>query len=192
MHILLLMMFSLVLAACGPDDAYEEVYGIKIGAPVSEITNISDYERAERSDEGRIDYMISPQSRSHDENLYIITVNDRVVLVNKAGYKEGLTSEKFNDFVLRMSDRWGKPCINTPPASFRGVHYIKFMPKDEVIKEIWVTYSPDYLDRYDQKGDLIQGGDISIAYSTEFTIGYSVELPVGVPQGYFERNSTGC
>lgn len=147
MRILLVMLIGLVLAACGQN--YEEVYGIKIGAPIS---STQDHESYSENVDGKFEVEGKPArsflKENKDgffENIEIMTVDDIVNTVYLSSFKGKASSEDIDLLLGNLGERWGViteydggAVILSPKSEFIG--YIEVHRHDED-KQVGVLYS---------------------------------------------------
>lgn len=97
MRILLVMLFSLILAACGQD--YEEVHGIKIGAPIEEVEGLGGYDSI-KSCELTI---YTNRNLEEKDNVRAVLVVNRVVV----GVLVNDDESQFKNRIIKFREKYG-------------------------------------------------------------------------------------
>lgn len=105
MRILLVMLIGFILAACGQD--YEEIYGIKMGAPFKRSVNVKDYTKGDRLLGGDLFY----KDTDHDERFNfegLIIVDGNIEGLALRETRNPISFEDFIAHVKEMEQSYGK------------------------------------------------------------------------------------
>lgn len=151
MRILLVMLMGLVLTACGQD--YEEVYGIKIGAPLSSTNGYEQYNEVngELEVEGKPARLFSKvNNKDFFQYIDIITVDDVVDTVRLSSIGGKASIGDIDLLLVSLSERWGDlteykqgAAILSPNSKFIGYIEMYWIPWDENRWQYMLSYSKE-------------------------------------------------
>lgn len=142
MRILLVFACAIIMIGCSQN--YEEINGIKLGAPVDTVKDI------ERYDGGIGDNGITVYSLSHEdgginvENGIGIEVSDGKI--GSVGFTKHTDSYKydysnFRFFISQLIERWGDPeADDFKEEDGEVTRFLLFRPKNNIIGEIEIFY----------------------------------------------------
>lgn len=109
MRILLVVMFGLILTACGQD--YEEVYGVRFGGSISEMKGFSDYTEDLNSrkevDGEQIKFFYKEDQEGLFKSIYLSTTDGVIDYAEFYSLEGGISKEEMVQLVGSLSDRWG-------------------------------------------------------------------------------------
>lgn len=109
MRILLVLMFGLILAACGQD--YEEVYGVRFGGNISEMEDFSEYVEDSNSRKEvngkQVRFFYKEDQEGLFKSIYLSTTDGVIDYAEFYGLEGGIPKEEMLQLVGVLSDRWG-------------------------------------------------------------------------------------
>lgn len=155
MHILLIMMFSLMLIACGRED-HKELYGMKLGASINEVNDLRYYSFIEKDHFKGTDIYISDFKEGKDLFGETSSKNYEIELIEIDGILQGIeinspfdnfisnheSNKKIEAFINESIAEYGKPTRDQD--YFNGeTRVIELKPKESIIYKILIVYSPN-------------------------------------------------
>lgn len=143
MRILFVLALSIVMIGCGQD--YEDINGIKLGAPIDSVKNIENYEGSV-GDRGATVYLLTDEDGSINvENGVGIEVFNGDI--GSVGFTKHVDSYKydysnFRFFLSKLIERWGDPESDEfKEENDKITRFVLFKPKNSIVGEIEVFYS---------------------------------------------------
>lgn len=138
MRILLVVLIGLVLTACGQD--YEEVYGIKIGANLSELDDLSEYEEdfdSRKSVDGKaLRFFHKEGGDDAFKGVEILAVDNVIETVYLSSVDGVVTSDDVEVLAKQLEKRWGK-------LEEYEKGWVVLAPKSNIVGYVELFYSAD-------------------------------------------------